>query len=294
MQIGLLEYRDNDFITSVAEGLSDLAPEFITISDIHHPAPSPYGIIIDRVSFADAFLREVMRYWSASGAYVLNNPFYTLVADKMSDLQLCSRLGIPHPKTVLLPRINLTEDMREIVLEPDWARLKDVLRFPCILKPVDGYAWQDVFRADSPEELIRLYDGLKGRRVLMVQELITWSRYYRAFCIGPEDVLLVHWTPRPLDLGEYTCVDPAEAPEIRDFMRAKSAEFNRAAGLDFNSIEWCVTPSGKANIIDSLNDVPDVRRDKIPEPCYRWIINRFCARVRGILDAGEKNSLSLP
>jgi hypothetical protein len=232
-----------------------------------------------------------MRYWSLSGAYVLNNPFYTLNADKLSDLLVCDRLGIPHPKTILLPRVNLTEDMREIVSEPDWERIRGSIPFPCIVKPVDGYAWQDVFRAETLEELMRFYDGIKGRRVLMVQELIPWSQYYRAFCVGLEDVLLVKWTPKPLDMGEYACVDPMDKMDIADFITGKTAEFNAAVGLDFNSIEWCVTRDGKAYIIDSYNDVPDVRKDKIPDPCYRWIVDRFCSCVRRILASGVRNTL---
>jgi hypothetical protein len=92
-------------------------------------------------------------------------------------------------------------------------------------------------------------------------------------------------------MGEYACVDAAENPQTAGFMKAKSAEFNRAAGLDFNSIEWCVSGDGKPYVIDAYNDVPDVRKDKIPEPCYRWIVDKFCSRVRRILDSGEKNTL---
>jgi hypothetical protein len=291
MRVGLLEFRDNDFITSVAEGLSDLDPGFIRLSELHHPSPSPYRVVIDRVSFADPFLREVMRYWSISGAYVINNPFYTLNADKLSDILVCDRLGILHPKTILLPRLNLTEDMRELVMEPDWDRIGQNLPFPCIVKPVDGYAWQDVFRAESLEELKRLYESLKGRRVLMVQELVSWTEYYRAFCVGGAEVLLVTWTPKPLDMGEYGRVDPSESRDVIAFMTRKTAEFNTAVGLDFNSIEWCVTAEGKAYIIDSYNDVPDVRKDKIPDPCYRWIVDRFCSRVREVLASDERNVL---
>jgi hypothetical protein len=292
MRIGILEYRDNDFIKAVAEGLKDLDVGFIALSEIHHPSPSPYRVVIDRVSFADPFLREVMRYWSLCGAYVLNNPFYTLTADKLSDILVCGRLGIPHPRTVLLPKVNLAEDMREIVSEPDWEKIRENLPFPCIIKPVDGYAWQDVFRADTLEEMQRLYENLKRRCVLLAQEYIPWTEYYRAFCIDRREVLLVSWTPKPLDMGEYRCLDSADPREVISFISRKTAEFNAAVGLDFNSIEWCVTAEGKAYIIDSYNDVPDVRKDKIPDPCYRWIVDRFCACVRRILASGEKNSLT--
>jgi hypothetical protein len=293
MRVGLLEFRNNDFIASIAEELKGFDVEFVSIAELHHPSPCPYRLVVDRVSFADPYLREVMRYWSLSGAYVLNNPFYTLIADKLSDLRVCDRLGIPYPRTILLPRANLSEDMRELVSEPSWDRIHEGMHFPCIVKPVDGYAWQDVFRADSLEDLMRLYESLKEKRVLMVQELVSWSRYYRAFCVGSGDVLLVQWTPKPLDMGEYAALEASENPELTGFMTRKSAEFNAAVGLDFNSVEWCVTADGKAYIIDSYNDVPDVRRDKLPDSCYRWIVEKLCSRAKGILESGEKNVFPL-
>ncbi len=291
MDVGLLEYSDNDFIQAVAAGLSGLDVGYIKLSELSHPAPSPYRLVIDRVSFADPFLREVMKYWSLRGSYVLNNPFYTLMADKLTDLLVCETLGIPHPKTVLLPKVNLTEDMREIVFEPDWEAIRGSLPFPCIVKPVDGYAWQDVFRAEDLNELKRLHENLKGRRVLMAQEYIPWTEYYRVFCVDRRDVLIMAWSPKPLDMGEYRCVDASDSREVFSFMKRKTAEFNAAVGLDFNSIEWCVTGDGRAFVIDSYNDVPDVRKDKIPEPCYGWIVDRFCACVRRILSSGERNVL---
>jgi len=42
-------------------------------------------------------------------------------------------------------------------------------------------------------------------------------------------------------------------------------------------------------VIDSHNDVPDVRREKLPPPCYDWIVERFCACVREKLASGEHN-----
>ena len=51
MRIGILEFRDNDFIRSVTEKLAGLEVEFIQANALAHPSPSPYRAIIDRVSF---------------------------------------------------------------------------------------------------------------------------------------------------------------------------------------------------------------------------------------------------
>jgi hypothetical protein len=288
-KVGILEFKDNDFITSVTRCLHDIPVEFIRLGELSHPSPSPYRVVIDRVSFADPFLREVMRYWSLTGTYVINNPFFTLNADKLSDVLCYDRLGIPHPRTMLLPRVNLIEDVREMVAEPDWGRITAAFRFPCILKPVDGYAWQDVVRADTVEELKSLYEDLKGRRLLILQELLDWSEYYRAFCVSRSEVLLMKWNPKPFDMGEYACVQTDGIGDVSGFITRKTIELNAFIGLDFNSVEWCVTRDGKPYIIDSYNDVPDVRKEKIPSPCYEWIVERFCACVRTKLASRETN-----
>ncbi len=288
-EVGFLEFKDNDFITGVAGRLQGIETEYIRLGELSHPSPSPYRVVVDRVSFADPFLREVMRYWSLTGTYVINNPFFTLNADKLSDILCYDRLGIPHPRTTLLPKINLNEDVREMVAEPDWIRIASTFKFPCILKPVDGYAWQDVVRADTLEELKGLYENLKGRRLLILQELMEWTAYYRAFCVDRTDVLLMKWTPKPFDMGEYACIEPDCGRETAAFITSKTAELNAFIGLDFNSVEWCVTRDGAPHIIDSYNDVPDVRKEKIPAPCYEWIVERFAACVRRKLSSHETN-----
>jgi len=287
--IGFLEFRDNDFIRSVAAGLSDIPSEFIRTGEFPHPTPPPYRVVVDRISFCDPFLRQIMRYWSLYGAYVLNNPFFTLVCDKLSELILYDNLSIRHAKTVLLPRFNAGEDVKELVAEPDWDAIMDRIRFPCILKPVDGYAWQNVFRVEDPATLRGIYESFKDSRTLIVQELIPYVSYYRAFCVGKSDVQIVRWNPKPFDRGEYSMPDLHELDVVGDVIRDKTLELNAALGLDFNTVEWCITKEGTPFVIDSYNDVPDVRREKLPAECYDWVVDRFCACVREKLESGARN-----
>ena len=292
MKVGFLEFRDNPFIQSVARGLSNLETEFIRVGELTHPSPSPYRVVIDRVSFCDPFLRAILRYWSVSGTYVINNPFFTPTMDKLSELVLYDRLGIRYPRTVVLPRVNRVEDMREIVAEPEWKALEERIGFPCILKPLDGYAWQDVFRVETSTALRGLYESLSDSRTLLVQELIEYTDYYRAFCVDRREVLLVRWTPRPFDRGEYAVADPGALADIGEQIRTKTVELVRAQGLDFNTVEWSITKDRAPVIIDSYNDVPDVRPEKLPASTYTWIVDAFCGCVRRKLESGEKNSQS--
>jgi hypothetical protein len=278
--VGILEFGDNEFMQSVARGLADLRPRFLRVGQLRHPSPPPCSLIVDRVSFCDAFLRSVVRYWATSGATIINSPFFTSSFDKLSEMVLYDKLGIAHPRTILLPRLNRQEDVRELVAEIDWQAIEAQIGFPCILKPVDGYAWQDVFRVESPTALRALYETLRDSRTLIVQELVSYVRYFRAFCLHARDVLIVRWTPLPFDRGEYETADPAMPGGLVRTITEKTAVLNAELGLDFNTVEWCVTADGTPVVIDSNNDVPDVRREKLPAACYDWIVERFCQLVR--------------
>jgi len=290
VKVGILEFQDNPFIRGVAQRLSDLAPEFIRLGELAHPRPSPYRVIIDRVSFCDSYLRTILRYWSRAGSYVINNPFFTLTTDKLSEMLLYDSLGIRHPKTVVLPRTNRVEDVRELVSPPDWKQVEELVGFPCILKPVDGYGWQDVFRVESSVDLRSLYESLSDSRVLIAQELIQHVDYVRAFCIESRDVFLVRWTPRPFDMAEYSLLGPGELEDVAGELKTKTARLTEAQGLDFNTVEWSITKDRTPLVIDSYNDVPDVRPEKLPGPCYEWVLDTFCACVRNKLASGQTNS----
>jgi hypothetical protein len=290
VKVGILEFRDNEFIRSVVAGLGDVPTEFLRAGQLTHPSPSPFRVVVDRVSFCDPFLRQLLRYWSLGGTYVLNNPFFTQIFDKLSEQLVYDRLAIRHARTVLLPRVNRAEDVTEIVSQPDWRALEAQVGFPCILKPVDGYAWQDVFKVENAATLRSLYESLKDTRTLIVQELVKYDAYYRAFCVGTTDVYLVKWTPQPFDMGEYAEPGPEASEEMRAIITEKTAALNVALGLDFNAVEWCMTADGTPVVIDSYNDVPDVRREKLPPACYDWVVDRFCACIRSKLATGERNS----
>jgi hypothetical protein len=262
------------------------------VGQLPPPSPGPVRVIVDRGSFCDDFLRHVVRYWSLGGTYVLNDPFFTLVFDKLSEILLYDSLSISHPRTILLPRVNHSEDLTEMVGGPDWDAIAAGVGIPCILKPVDGYAWQDVFRVEDISTLRSLYESLKDSRTLMVQELIRHEGYYRAFCIDRREVMIVKWKPLPFDHGEYSLPEPHELDAFGDFVTRKTIELNAGLCLDFNAVEWCITKEGVPVVIDSFNDVPDVRREKLPPSCYDWVVDRFSACVRQKLSSAGRNSLA--
>ena len=151
-----------------------------------------------------------------------------------------------------------------MVTEPEWNAVGEQVGFPCILKPADGYAWQDVFKVENAAALRSLYESLKETRTLLVQQLVSYVAYFRVFCVGSRETLLVRWNPLPFDMGEYSEPAASDLPGIQETIQEKTMALNAALGLDFNAVEWCVTADGTPVVIDSFNDVPDVRREKLP------------------------------
>jgi hypothetical protein len=287
--VGLLEFGDNAFIRSVIDGIPDIPTAFIRTGELPHPSASPYRLIVDRASYCDPFLQRVMCYWSHGGTYVLNNPFFTRLFDKLSECVLFDRIHINHPATILLPRVNDAEDVREMVAEPKWSAISERVGFPCIIKPVDGYAWEDVSTVGDLSALQEIHGSFTHGRTFIVQELIRYESYYRAFCVNRRDIFITRWNPMPYDMGEYSLPAPHELDAIEGAIRSKTVELNAALGLDFNAVEWCVTRDGTLYVIDAHNDVPDVRPEKLPRECYDWIVDRFCACIREKLESGERN-----
>jgi hypothetical protein len=292
MTLGVLEFHDNPFVRAVMEQLHDVPAEYIRLGGMVRPSSPPYRVVIDRLSFCDPFLRAVVRSWSIGGTYVLNDPFFTEVFDKLSEIGVYEALGIRHARTVALPRINRTENLGEMVAQPDWEEIGAAVGFPCILKPVDGYAWQDVFKVEDPTTLRSLYEAFGDSRTLMVQEMIRHTAYYRAYCVDKRDVFIAGWKPAPFDHGEYFLPEPVALRPVSDAIAGQTIALNAALGLDFNTVEWCVDNDGAPVVIDSYNDVPDVRPEKLPPPCWDWVVERFSACVRARLAGGERNGFA--
>ncbi len=285
--IGILELKNDEFINNVISRLSGMKTEFISLGELTIPSGLKYDVIVDRISSGNPFLTEIVKKLSLGGSYVINNPFSA--TNKIIDTFLCSALNIPHPKTMVLPFIDEQWDMGDTVREPDLERVGKEIGFPCVLKPYDGYAWDNVFFVNTMNELKNLYDSLKTRHVLLVQEKIEHNDYYRAFCINKKEVLLVKHKPRPRCQSEYLLSDLKEIESHIDKISKWSNRLNSSLDVDFNAMEWAIDLDGKPFIIDSFNEIPEIQRNVIPHDYYEWILDKFSAMVREKAEKGERN-----
>jgi hypothetical protein len=289
--VGILESRNDRFMSDVASYLHDTPVEFMTLAGEHIPFNKGYRVVVDRLSFCYPFLKEIVKSLALGGTYVINNPFAALSTNKLIEIQVGSRLGINIPKTIVLPDKLAVDETEGVVSFLYLESVAAELGLPCILKPFDGYAWEDVYVANSVQELKDLYASLCTRRVLLAQQLISYSDYYRVFCIDKQDILFVKWIPKPLSMGHYLHRDQGDTENQRQVVAAQTIELNRALDLDINVVEWCVDREGRWWMIDAFNEVPEVIPEALPTDYYSWIVDRFAACIKDKLASAKKNRM---
>lgn len=206
-RVGILESRNDGFINDVVGYLNNVSLEFMTLAGEKVPLERGYRVVVDRLSFRYPFLKEIVKGLALSGTYVINNPFAALSTNKLIEIQVGSSLGINFPKTIVLPDQLVTDETEGLVSQPYLDQVAEELGMPCILKPFDGYAWEDVYVVNSREELSQMYRLLCSRRILLAQQLIKFRDYFRVFCFDKRDILFIKWVPKPSAMGHYLYSD---------------------------------------------------------------------------------------
>jgi len=288
-QVGILEYSGDRLMSDVVSRLGDITTKFISLGSEEIPCAHEFQVVVDRLSFHYPFLREIMKNMALGGTYVINNPFTASATNKILDMGVGSQMGIDFPKTMVLPDRAAVTETEGLVAEPYLSRVGEELGFPCIVKPYNGYAWEDVYIVGSIEELQNLYNVLAGRHILLVQQLIEFVDYFRVFCFNKKDVLFIKWIPKPFAMGQYLYSESPNIGADRDRLTDLTTRLNDALDLDVNVIEWCVDKSGRWWVIDAFNEVPDVTREALPTEYYSWIVDRFASCIRDKLESGKKN-----
>ena len=253
MKIGILEARDDLFIQDVILQLAEEEVDFLSFNEDLSPLTGDYHLVVDRLSYRFPYIREALKIMAMRGTYIINNPFAASESNKFLDYEICKRIGVPTPLTILLPDISIEEEIKGIVKSPNWEKIAQELGLPCVIKPYDGYGWFDVFVVNSLDEMKRVYDSCHSSYVLMAQQYIYYKDYYRVFCINKKEVLFIKWIPRPLGAGEYLFTDQHILNDKKDLITELTIKFNTVLDRDISAIEWCFDSEGKPWAIDTFN-----------------------------------------
>jgi hypothetical protein len=281
-KIGILFGQENDFPQAVVErinsktgnGKDGIIAEFVKINKVIQGEPSEYAVIIDRISHDVPFYRAFLKNAAVSGTAVINNPFWFSADEKFFNNALATKIGVPVPKTVILPSNRHPQDtnensFRNLSFPLNWEKIFSYVGFPAYFKPFAGGGWKNVYKVNNPEELFRAYNDT-GELVMMLQEEILFEEYFRCYSIDRQDVLIMPYDPRNPFHERYlknVKVDDEKLKTLTDIV----LKLNTALGYDINTVELAVR-NGVPYAIDFCNPVPDANVFSVGEQNFDWVV----------------------
>ncbi|MEW5849331.1 MAG: hypothetical protein AB2A00_10980 [Myxococcota bacterium] len=295
MKIGLLRGRENSFPNAVIEKINSMnagvTAEFVQLGGTSLSEPCPYRVILDRISHEVPYYQVYLKQASLQGTYVVNNPFWVHQDDKFFGYSLAQKLGIPVPKTSVLPNRAYTADINDQSLRNLWPldwnyRLKEV-GLPCYMKPAFGGGWRNVYKIESAQQAVDAYNE-SGTLTMMLQEAIKWEDYIRCICIGRKYTRAIRYIPRPGGMGEYvqdlSVVDPKHAKLAAEY----SIAFNEAIGYDTNAMEFAVR-DGVLYAIDITNHACDMDHKSLRDAHFPWAVEHVSKFLVETAKSGARN-----
>ena len=278
-KIGILYGRERSFPMAVIEKINSRAIEEITaepvrIEKVLQGEKTGYAVIIDRISQDVPFFRTYLKNAALMGTAVINNPFWWSADEKFFNNCLMTQIGIPVPKTAILPSYQLPTDttndsFTNLAYPLNWEEIFAYVGFPAYMKPFAGGGWKNVYRLNSAEEFYQKHTET-GQLVMMLQEEIVFEEYYRCYCIGNKYVRIMPYEPRnPFHMRYSAEFQPTE--EKLKQMEEIVLHINHYLGYDFNTVELALR-DGIPYAIDFCNPAPDADRDSVGEENFEWVV----------------------
>jgi glutathione synthase/RimK-type ligase-like ATP-grasp enzyme len=280
-KVGVLYGMENTFPTALidrinAMAVEDVRAESLVTGGFRMDKPTPYKVIVDRISHDIPFYRAYLKNAILHGAHVINNPFWWSADDKFFNYALAAKLGVASPKTVMLPHEKhppgtTSQSMRNLMYPLNWEEIFEYIGFPAFMKPHLGGGWRSVYKVENPEDLFRAY-GETGDLGMVLQEAIDFTDYYRCYVIGREKVHVMAYDPRLPHERRYVQETDVTRSPLYGRIVEDSLKLCRALGYDMNTVEFAVR-DGVPYAIDFLNPAPDADRISVGEANFEWIVN---------------------
>ncbi|HLX12908.1 MAG TPA: hypothetical protein VKS81_08845 [Bacteroidota bacterium] len=279
-KIGILFGQENTFPQAFVDRVNakketGISAEWVRIDKVVQAAPAGYDVIIDRISQDIPFYRGYLKNAAASGTAVINNPFWWSADEKFFNNALAEKLGVAVPKTVLLPSKSHPPDtneqsMRNLGYPLDWDGIFSYVGFPAYFKPFSGGGWKHVYKVDSPEDFFAAYNNT-GQIVMMLQEEIKFTEYFRCYCLDRTNVRIMQYDPRePHHLRYVRNPKPVEAKLLKK-LEQDVITLNTWLGYDFNTVELAVR-AGVPYAIDFCNPAPDADVNSVGQENFEWVL----------------------
>ncbi|MBX2974898.1 MAG: hypothetical protein KF721_02105 [Ignavibacteriaceae bacterium] len=279
-KIGILFGQENTFPQAFVDRVNEkkepgIVAEFVSLDKVIQGVPLDYAVIIDRISQDVPFYRAMLKNTALMGTAVLNNPFWWSADDKFINNGLAIQHGIAVPKTVILPSKNHPDDtnersFRNLAYPLDWEGIFNYVGFPAYFKPFAGGGWKNVYRVENPEQFYKAYDET-GQLVMMLQEEIVFTEYFRCYCLDRKDVHIMQYDPKQPHHLRYVQNPLPKAKELMDKLNHAVLTLNNVLGYDFNTVELAVR-DGIPYAIDFCNPAPDADVNSVGQENFEWIV----------------------
>jgi hypothetical protein len=280
-KIGILHGKERTFPQAFVDRVNSMnepgiAAERVRIDKVVQGEPTEYAVIIDRISQDVPFYRAYLKNAALNGTAVINNPFWWSADEKFFNNCLATKVGVAVPKTVLLPSKEhptdcSAESFSNLAYPLDWEGIFSYIGWPAFFKPHAGGGWKNVYKVHNQDEFFKAYSET-GQLVMLLQEEVKFDDYYRCYCIGQQDVLVMPYEPRNAHHLRYVVDRPPAAPALLERIERDVLTLNRNLGYDFNTVEFAVR-DGVPIAIDFCNPAPDADRASVGEKNFAWVVD---------------------
>ncbi len=278
-KIGILHGKERSFPEAFVKRINDknikgITAESVKINKVAQGEPSGYAVIVDRISQDVPFYRAYLKNAAISGTAVINNPFWWSADEKFFNNALATKIGVPVPKTVILPSRDLPDDTSDasfsnLAYPLDWNNIFEYVGFPAYMKPYAGGGWKNVYRLNNMEEFFQTH-AETGQLVMLLQEEIIFEEYYRCYCIGRKHVRIMPYEPRNPHHLRYVANHQPSAKLLK-IMEDIVLKINNYLGYDFNTVELAIR-DGVPYAIDFCNPAPDADLKSVGEDNFEWVV----------------------
>ncbi|MEO0971894.1 MAG: hypothetical protein AAFX85_02275 [Pseudomonadota bacterium] len=261
--------------------------ERVTIEPFDLQQPCKYEVVIDRLTHWYSPTREwIKKSVILDDLYVYNNPWSLQSMEKQTTYCAMMRLGLPVPRTWMIPAKEYEHSADLDVTLERYAKLFDLeeigeqIGYPVFMKPYHGGGWVGVTKIDNAEQLKAAYDA-SGKTVMNVQKAVLPHDFYvRAVGLGPQ-VRLVNYAPSAPLHDRYTLDVDFVGEEDASLLEDMTLTINSFFGWDFNSCE-ALRQGTVWHPIDYANACPDSQVTSLHYH-FPWLIKAnlrwsiFCA-----------------
>lgn len=278
-KIGILFGQERSFPEAFIARVNELKPdgivaEAVSIDKVQQGVATDYAVIIDRISQDVPFYRGFLKNAAICGTAVINNPFWWSADEKFFNNALAVNVGVPVPKTVLLPSNTMPPDtsansFSNLKFPLDWEGIFEYVGFPAFMKPFAGGGWKNVYKLENRDEFWQAHNET-GELVMMLQEAIEFEEYFRCYYLGGR-VRVMQYEPRNPHHLRYVTDSKSVSKKLISTIEQYVVKLCESLGYDFNTVEFAVR-GGIPYAIDFCNPAPDADVNSVGQENFDWVV----------------------